>query len=62
VQRDLKRMLAYSGIAHVGYLGAPKARALAQELRADAHAALASLGSRGARLASLADFVVLRKF
>jgi len=47
---------------YVSALGAPKARALAQELRADAHAALASLGSRGARLASLADFVVLRKF
>ena len=35
---------------------------LADELRADAHAALAVLESRGARLASLADFVVLRKF
>src|SRR5438477_11119849 len=43
---------------YVSALGAAKARALAEELRADAHAALQSLGSRGARLASLADFVV----
>ena len=47
---------------YVSALGTPKARALAEELRGDAHAALQSLGSRGARLASLADFVVLRKF
>jgi farnesyl diphosphate synthase len=47
---------------YVSALGAPKARALAEELRGDAHAALQSLGSRGARLAALADFVVLRKF
>jgi farnesyl diphosphate synthase len=30
--------------------------------RAEAHAALQKLGTRGARLAALADFVVLRKF
>ena len=47
---------------YVSALGAPKARALAEELRADAHAAIQKLGSRGARLAALADFVVLRKF
>ena len=47
---------------YVSALGAPRARELAQELRGDAHAALATLGLRGARLASLADFVVLRKF
>ena len=47
---------------YVSALGAAKARALAEELRADAHAALQRLGSRGTRLASLADFVVLRKF
>ena len=47
---------------YVSALGAPRAHELAQELRGDAHAALATLGSRGARLASLADFVVLRKF
>jgi len=47
---------------YVSALGAPKARALAEELRAEAHAALHKLGTRGARLAALADFVVLRKF
>ncbi|MBV9190985.1 MAG: polyprenyl synthetase family protein [Betaproteobacteria bacterium] len=47
---------------YVSALGAPKAKALAEELRADAHAAIQKLGSRGARLAALADFVVLRKF
>jgi farnesyl diphosphate synthase len=47
---------------YVSAIGVARARELAQELRADAHAALASLGSRGARLAALADFVVLRKF
>jgi len=47
---------------YVSALGAPKARALAEELRAEAHAALQKLGTRGARLAALADFVVLRKF
>jgi farnesyl diphosphate synthase len=47
---------------YVSAIGAPRARELAQELRADAHAALEALGSRGARLAALADFVVLRKF
>ena len=47
---------------YVSALGAPKAKALAEELRAEAHAALQKLGTRGARLAALADFVVLRKF
>jgi farnesyl diphosphate synthase len=47
---------------YVSALGASKAKALAEELRAEAHSALQKLGSRGARLASLADFVVLRKF
>ena len=47
---------------YVSALGAPKAKALAEELRADAHTAVQKLGSRGARLAALADFVVLRKF
>src|SRR3954467_13335690 len=49
-------------LTYVSVLGAPKARELAHELRAEAHAALQGLGSRGARLAALADFVVLRKF
>jgi len=47
---------------YVSALGTPKARALAEELRSDAHGALEALGTRGARLAALADFVVLRKF
>src|SRR5438045_4782208 len=47
---------------YVSALGAPKAKARAEELRAEAHAALQKLGTRGARLAALADFVVLRKF
>ena len=47
---------------YVSAIGAPRARELAAELRTDAHAALAPLGTRAARLAALADFVVLRKF
>jgi farnesyl diphosphate synthase len=47
---------------YVSAIGAARARELAEELRGDSHAALEVLGARGARLASLADFVVLRKF
>jgi len=47
---------------YVSVLGAARAKALAEELRRDAHAALEALAQRGARLAALADFVVLRKF
>ncbi len=47
---------------YVSVLGVARAKALAEELRGDAHAALAELGERGGRLAALADFVVLRKF
>jgi farnesyl diphosphate synthase len=47
---------------YVSAIGAAPARELAQELRAEARTALEALGSRGARLAALADFVVLRKF
>jgi farnesyl diphosphate synthase len=47
---------------YVSVLGAARAKALAEELRGDAHAALEALAQRGARLAALADFVVLRKF
>ena len=39
-----------------------RARALAEELRAEAHAALVSFGSGARRLRELADFIVLRKF
>ena len=47
---------------YVSAIGVPRARELAEELRQDAHAALGSLGPSAARLAALADFVVLRKF
>jgi farnesyl diphosphate synthase len=47
---------------YVSLMGLPRARELAQELRAEAHAALQGLGGRERRLAELADFIVLRKF
>ena len=47
---------------YVTILGRTRARELAEELRVEAQAALGVLGARGARLAALADFVVLRKF
>jgi farnesyl diphosphate synthase len=47
---------------YVSILGLARARALAEELRAEAHAALSSFGTGAARLRELADFVVLRKF
>ena len=47
---------------YVSLLGAPRARELAQELRADAQTALASLGPEASRLRELADFVVERGF
>jgi farnesyl diphosphate synthase len=47
---------------YVSAIGTSRSRELAQELRAEAHGALQGLGSRAARLAALADFVVLRKF
>jgi farnesyl diphosphate synthase len=47
---------------YVAALGRTAARELARELRAEAHDALEVLGSRGEKLGSLADFIVLRKF
>lgn len=47
---------------YVSILGLARARALAGELRVEAHAALAAFGARAARLRELADFIVLRKF
>jgi farnesyl diphosphate synthase len=47
---------------YVSVLGAARARELAQELRRDAHAALAPFDARAARLRDLADFIVLREF
>lgn len=53
---------AHNKPTYVSLLGATRARELAQELRADAHAALADLGAPAARLRQLADFVVERTF
>jgi farnesyl diphosphate synthase len=39
-----------------------RAKALAEELRVEAHQALAGFGAGATRLAQLADFIVLRKF
>ncbi len=47
---------------YVSILGLARARALAEELRAEAHAALSSFGAKAARLRELADFIVLRRF
>jgi farnesyl diphosphate synthase len=47
---------------YVSTLGLARARELAEELRAEALAALEALGARARRLAQLADFIVLRKF
>ena len=47
---------------YVSLLGVARARELAQELRADAHAALAKLDAPAERLRQLADFVVERTF
>ncbi|MBM3368487.1 MAG: geranyl transferase [Betaproteobacteria bacterium] len=47
---------------YVSAMGVARARAFAEELRADAHASLQAFGERGARLRQLADFIVLREF
>jgi farnesyl diphosphate synthase len=47
---------------YVSILGLARARALAEELRAEAHAALGAFGAAAARLRELADYIVLRKF
>ncbi len=47
---------------YVSLLGVTRARELAQELRADAHKALAGLSAPAERLRQLADFVVERTF
>jgi len=46
---------------YVSQLGLTAARKLAEQLRADAHAALAPLGARATWLAGLADFIVARQ-
>ena len=47
---------------YVSILGLARARALAEELRAEAHAALSLFDAKALRLRELADFIVLRKF
>jgi farnesyl diphosphate synthase len=47
---------------YVQALGLARAKALAGELRAEAHDALAAFGASSRRLTELADFIVLRKF
>lgn len=47
---------------YVSLLGLTRARAMAEELRGEAHVALRAFGERSRRLAELADFIVLRKF
>jgi farnesyl diphosphate synthase len=47
---------------YVSLLGIVRAKALAQELRRDAHAALERFGTRAGRLRDLADFIVTREF
>ena len=47
---------------YVSAIGLPRAKQMAEELRAEAHAALAGLGGPARRLAEVADFIVLRKF
>jgi farnesyl diphosphate synthase len=47
---------------YVSILGLARARALAEELRAEAHAALSPFGAAAGRLRELADFIVLRRF
>jgi farnesyl diphosphate synthase len=47
---------------YVSAMGLPRAKEMAETLRAQAHAALAGIGAPARRLAELADFIVLRKF
>ena len=47
---------------YVSAMGIARAKEFAEELRVQAHAALAVFGNRAGRLARLADFIVLRKF
>jgi len=53
---------AHGKPTYVSLLGAARARALAQELRRDAHAALEGFGAHAGRLRDLADFIVTREF
>jgi farnesyl diphosphate synthase len=47
---------------YVSAMGVARARGLAEDLRAESHAALSGIGAPARRLGELADFIVLRKF
>lgn len=47
---------------YVSAMGVVRARELAEELRGEAHAALAGMGEPARRLGEVADFIVLRQF
>jgi farnesyl diphosphate synthase len=47
---------------YVSAIGLSRAKQMAEELRAEAHAALAGIGAPARRLGEVADFIVLRKF
>jgi len=47
---------------YVSTMGLERAREFAEELRGQAHTALHTFGDRAARLARLADYIVLRRF
>ncbi len=47
---------------YVNIMGLSRAKAFADELRAQAHRNIAGFGKRARRLGELADFIVLRKF
>lgn len=47
---------------YVSAMGVARAKAFAEELRADAHASLQAFGAGARRLQQLADFIVLREF
>jgi farnesyl diphosphate synthase len=53
---------AHNKPTYVNILGTKQAKAMASQLRADAHDALAPFGASAARLHDLADFIVERTF
>jgi farnesyl diphosphate synthase len=52
---------AQGKVTYVSLMGAVRAREWAEQLRADAHAALEGLGAEADSMRDLADFIVLRK-
>ena len=60
--KTVGKVAANNKPTYVSALGLARAKALAEELRRDAHDAISTLGASARRLADLADFIVLRKF